>query len=468
MGRVYHATDTELRREVAVKVLAERFAHDAGVRGRFQREALAAARLSGHPNIVTIFDIAECRGRPMIVMEYLEGGSLEARIRGHDGCPPAQVLSWLEQAARALDTAHAAGVVHRDVKPGNLLLDRNDEVHVGDFGIASAVGLDSNTETGTVLGTAGYLSPEQARGERATAASDRYGLAVVAFELLAGRRPFEAASTTAEAVGHATSPIPSIHRTKGELPATFDAVFERALAKDPAARYPSAAEFVAALRAAAHADVADTGWILPAEPAPPTAVTRVAPPARVPPPAAPIPPTRSRSPWLVPLLLLVLLAAGALAAYAATRGGSGHARAARHRPVKVVTVTTPGRTHEKTVTLPAPPPVTVPVTATESPPPPTTQAPSGGTSGAALNGEGYAKMKAGDYAGALPLLEQAVQQLNGTGSIDEAYADYNLAYTHYALGQCTDVLSLLDRSEAIQGRRVEIDRLRHDAQKGCG
>jgi len=470
MGRVYRATDSELQREVAVKVLAERYAHDAGVRGRFQREALAAARLSGHPNIVTIFDIAECRGRPMIVMEYLEGGSLEARVRGQGGCPPAQVLNWLEQAASALDAAHAAGVVHRDVKPGNLLLDRNDEVHVGDFGIASAVGLDSSTETGTILGTAGYLSPEQARGERATAASDRYGLAVVAFELLAGRRPFEAASTTAEAVGHATAPIPSIHRAKGELPATFDKVFERALAKEPDARYPSAAEFVAALRAAAHEDVADTGWILPGETAvpttAPTAATKVAAPTRVPPPPAPVPQPRSRSPWLLPLLLLALLVAGALAAYAATRGGSGHANAARHGPVRTVTVTTPGHPVQKIVTAPAPPPVTVPATA--STPPPTTQSANGGASGEALNSEGYARMKAGDYAGALPLLEQAVEQLNGTNSIDEAYADYNLAYTHYALGQCTDVLALLDQSQAIQGRRSEIDRLRHDAQKACG
>ena len=162
MGRVFHATDSELRRDVAVKVLADRYADNEDVRARFRREALAAARLSGNPNIVTIFDVGEYQGRPMIVMEYLAGGSLEARVQGRDGCPPAQVLAWLEQAAQALDAAHAAGVVHRDIKPGNLLLDRRDQVHVGDFGIASAVGLDSFTETGTILGTAGYLSPEQA------------------------------------------------------------------------------------------------------------------------------------------------------------------------------------------------------------------------------------------------------------------------------------------------------------------
>jgi serine/threonine-protein kinase len=463
MGRIFRATDRELRREVAVKVLADRYADDVGVRARFQREALAAARLSSHPNIVTIYDIAECNGRPMIVMQYLEGGSLEARVEGHGGCPPGQVLDWLEQAAGALDAAHAAGVVHRDIKPGNLLLDGNDQLHVGDFGIASAVGLTSLTEAGTILGTAGYLSPEQARGERATDASDRYSLAVVAFELLAGRRPFESASTTAEATRHANAPVPSIHDFKAELPATFDPVFERALAKDPAARYPSAAELVAALRGALAQDAGTTAWVVPAHAGPPTAVTEVTrrPP---PPPYAASPGRRSR--WLLPLLLGVLLAAGVAAAYAATRGGKGHRNAARRHPVTIVhTVTTPGRTLEKTVTAPAPPPVTQQPPATT---PPATTQPVSGATGTTLADEGYAKMQAGDYNGALPLLEQAVQQLGGTGSLAEAYADYNLAYTRYALGQCTDVLSLLDDSQAIQGHRTEIDRLRAEAQKACG
>jgi eukaryotic-like serine/threonine-protein kinase len=449
MGRVFRATDRELRRDVAVKVLADRYADNDDVRARFRREALAAARLSGNPNIVTIFDVAEHHGRPMIVMEYLDGGSLEARVDGQDGCPPAQVLGWLEQAAGALDAAHAAGVVHRDIKPGNLLLDRRDQVHVGDFGIASAAGLDSLTETGTILGTAGYLSPEQARGERATAASDRYSLAVVAYELLAGRRPFESESTTAEAVRHATAPVPSIHGAKSDLPPAFDRVFRRALAKDPAARFPSAAEFVAELRAALHEDAGATGRIVPAWPMP-TSVTE------------PIAPGRARSHrWVLPLLLLLLIGGG-MAAFAATRGGSSHPRSAKSKPVTIVhTVTQPGRTIEQTVTAPAPQP---PTTGSTVAPP---QTPVSHPSGTELNSEGYAKMRAGDYEGALPLLEQAVRQLSGTGSIGEAYADYNLAYTRYALGQCTDVLVLLDHSESIQGRRSEIDALRRDARKGC-
>src|SRR6266511_1030767 len=162
MGDIFRAEDEELGRTVAVKVLSERYASDASIRTRFEHEALAAA------------------------------------------------LSWLEQAAAALDSAHRSGVVHRDVKPGNFLLDPSGALKVADFGIASTAGMESLTMTGTVLGTAGYLSPEQAQGERASAASDRYALAGVAFELLTGRRPFESDSPTAEAAAHAHAPVPSV------------------------------------------------------------------------------------------------------------------------------------------------------------------------------------------------------------------------------------------------------------------
>ena len=173
MGDIYRATDSVLGRDVAVKILAGRYAQDESVRERFTREALSAARLSGEPNIVTIFDVGEHNGRPYIVMEYLAGGSLDDVLRASGAQPPQRVFAWLEQAGRALDAAHARGIVHRDVKPGNLLLDRDGNVHVADFGIASAAGMDSLTMTGTVLGTAGYLSPEQAQGERGAAARVR-------------------------------------------------------------------------------------------------------------------------------------------------------------------------------------------------------------------------------------------------------------------------------------------------------
>lgn len=419
MADVYAATDEELGRDVAVKVLAARYAEDEAFRRRFRREALAAARLSGHPQIVTVFDVAEHAGRPLIVMELLPGGSLAERA-ARAPCPPAQVLDWLDDAAAALDAAHAAGVVHRDVKPGNLLLDAHGGVKVADFGIASAAGLDSFTHTGTVLGTAGYLSPEQARGERADAASDRYGLAVVAWELLTGRRPYAAPTPTAEAAAHVQAPVPSITAANPSLPRTYDAIFERALAKDPARRPATAAGLVGELRRAPAGDAGDT-WISSTAPAP----------------------ARGGRRW--PVALVTLLAAGGVAAAVlATRDGNTP-------PAVLRTVTRPGTTVERTVT-------TRPTTAA---------APSTEASGTSLNDEGFARMRAGDYQGALPLLERAVAKLDGTRSLGEAYADYNLAYTRFALGDCADVLALLDESQRIQGHRSEITRLRHDARTRC-
>jgi serine/threonine-protein kinase len=428
MADVYAATDEELGREVAVKVLAARYAEDESFRRRFQREALAAARLSGHPHIVTIFDVAEHDGRPLIVMELLTRGSLAERVEGGPS-PPAQVLDWLDDAASALDAAHAAGVVHRDVKPGNLLLDDQRAVKVADFGIASAAGLASLTRTGTVLGTAGYLSPEQARGERATPASDRYGLAVVAWELLTGRRPFEAPTATAEAAAHVRSPVPSITAARPSLPRSYDEIFARALAKDPAQRPSTAAGLVGELRRALEDEAGDT-WVVPS--------------ART--------PVRRRRRWPIALAAL-LVAAGVIAAVLATRDDNG-------QPAVVRTVTRPGTTVERTVT--AQPTTVQPTTV-----PPTTTAAAPDASGTTLNDEGYARMQANDFQGALPLLEQAVAKLDGTASLAEAYADYNLAYTRFALGDCTDVLTLLDESQRIQGHRSEITRLRHDARKRC-
>jgi eukaryotic-like serine/threonine-protein kinase len=435
MGEIYHATDTSLGRPVAVKVLAERYAEDDSVRDRFTREALAAARLSGDRNTVTIFDVGEWHGRPFIVMEYLPGGSLEEVLRERGAQEPGQVLEWLEQAARALDAAHANEIVHRDVKPANLMLDREGDVHVADFGIASAAGMDSLTKPGTVLGTAGYLSPEQASGERATPASDRYGLAVVAFELLTGSRPFENESPTAEAAAHVHAPIPSISALAPDLPRELDGVFERALAKDPAARFPSCAEFVGALRAAL-ADAAGETRTLPfAEPPAALPVGR-----------------RPRVLW--PLALAGLLAAAlvgiALAAVMTDDNESSRTTPATPRVTTVVT-TAPGTTEQVTVTTQPAPETTVPTEA----------------SGAELNDQGFTLMQAEDYQAALPLLQQAVEKLSGSGELTEAYASYNLAFTRLQLGQCDGVIELLDRSEAIQGHRKEIDKARKQFEKDC-
>ena len=416
MGEIFRVTDTALGRAVAVKVLAERYAQDQQVRERFTREALAAARLSGNSSIVTIYDVGEHAGRPYIVMEYLGGGSLEQRLREQGAQPPGRALEWLEQAASALDAAHRAGVVHRDVKPANLLLDRHDRVHVADFGIASAAGLGSLTETGTVLGTASYLSPEAAQGAQTTPASDLYSFAVVAFELLTGRRPFEGGSVAAEAAAHVTGEIPSACEMNPELPCELDPVFRRALAKDPGQRYGSAAELVAALRGALD-DAAGTTSVIP----------------------APVRHTARRSRVLPLLLVLGLLAIGAGIAYALIgAGGTDRPRAS----VSIKTVTEQGTTVQQTVTAQAPPATTTAAAPSSDP--------------AALNDQAWSLMQQGRYEDALPLLEQAVPQLQGRGDLTEAYASYNLGYTLVQLGRCSEAIPYLEQSRAIQPDRKEV------------
>jgi eukaryotic-like serine/threonine-protein kinase len=431
MGEIFRAEDADLARIVAIKVLADRYANDEAIRARFTREALAAARLSNAPSTVTIFDVGEHDDHPYIVMEYLAGGSLADRLASDGAQPIGRSLDWLAQAAAALDAAHASGVVHRDVKPANLLLDNDNRVKVADFGVASAVGLGSLTEAGTVVGTAGYLAPEQARGEKATPASDRYALAVVAFELLTGTRPFERESSTAETLAHVSAPIPPASSLNPELPSQVDDALARGLAKEPEHRYNSAADLVHALR-----DALDDA----------AGATTVA-------ALAPVAPSRERR-WLAPLIALgaLLLAAGILAAALLARDDPNEAAKTVPRTVKE-TVTLPATTVVQTVTTEAA------TTAPETP------APSGNPS--ELNDQGFELMQAGNYEAALPLLEQAVAGLSGSGETAEAYASYNLAATRLALGRCDGVLELLDRSEQVQGKRKEITRLRHEAEKSC-
>jgi len=437
MGDVYRATDTTLGRTVAVKVLAERYADAEDVKRRFKNEALAAARLSGAPYTVTIFDVGEANGQAFIVMEYLEGGSLEQQLQA--GKPDtAAVIRWLQQAAAAIDAGHAAGVVHRDVKPGNLLLDGRGDVHVADFGVASAVGLDSLTITGTVLGTAGYLSPEQAQGQRATPASDRYALAVVAWELLTGTRPYESESATAEAAAHVNAPVPAISRAGG--PPELDPVFERALAKDPRARYASAMDFVADLRHALRQAAGATGELATVQEEVHVRGNR-----------------SPRWPLAAALLLVALGLLGAGLAMAGVIGGDSDPQTTT--VVQRQTVTRRGETVTTNVTVttaPEPPPAPTP-----TPPAPTPPISSG--SGAQLTDEATGLLRQGRWSEAEAVARQAVAKLKGSGQVYEAYAEYDLGRALAEQGKCPEALQHLNRSEQLQGHRSQID----DARSRC-
>jgi serine/threonine-protein kinase len=243
MSTVHLALDLRLERRVAVKLLAEHLADDPAFVSRFQREAQAAARLV-HPNIVQVFDSGrdERSGQYFIVMEYIEGSSCAEILRDDAWMEVDDAVAILEQACDGLDYAHRHGVIHRDVKPGNLLRSLEGEVKLADFGIAKAAEQSSITQVGSVLGTAAYLAPEQARGEEAGAQADLYALGVVAYQLISGRLPYEASSLTELAL-----------KQQQEVPASLDSLVAAvtpelaeaigiALALDPQDRYDSARE----------------------------------------------------------------------------------------------------------------------------------------------------------------------------------------------------------------------------------
>src|SRR3954454_16403427 len=248
LATVQLAVDTRPERNGADKLLAEHLAGDPSFVSRFRREALAAARLV-HPNIVQVFDFGADvhSGRQFIVMEYVDGNSCAELLRDRGPMPPRDAVEILTQACRGLDYAHRNGVVHRDVKPGNLLVSTDAVVKLADFGIAKAAEQSDITKVGSVLGTAAYLSPEQARGDPAGAASDLYALGVVSYQLLAGRLPYEAASLTDLARLQETSPPPRLSDLNPDVPPALADAIMVALHRDPERRYADAADMEHAL-----------------------------------------------------------------------------------------------------------------------------------------------------------------------------------------------------------------------------
>ena len=252
MGVVYLAEDQELGRRVALKLLPDEVAGDADFRARFERESRLAASLD-HPNIIPIFEAGELAGTVYLAMRYVEGTDLAAALRDDPPSPDA-ACQILMQVATALDAAHARGLVHRDVKPANVLLDpgagdaRGVHAYLTDFGLTKEAGSASGaTRAGTFLGTLAYMAPEQVDGREVGARADEYSLAAMAFEALAGHVPFQRAQEIAVAMAHLKDPPPSAVSLRPSLPPGVDAVLARGLAKDPEARYPTCAAFVAAL-----------------------------------------------------------------------------------------------------------------------------------------------------------------------------------------------------------------------------
>ena len=243
MSSVYRAFDPTLERHVAIKLMHRDISNDADQLERFRREARAVAQLN-HPHVVTVIDAGEDDGNPYIVFEYVEGETLKDRIRRLGRLPVAEAVAYAVEIGRALECAHSHMLVHRDVKPQNVLIDPDGRAKVTDFGIARSLEAQGLTATGRVLGTTDYVSPEQALGHEVTAQSDIYSLGIVLYEMLTGEAPFKADTQVAVAMKHVREPLPDVQRRRPEISAALAAVVERATAKETANRYATIEEMV--------------------------------------------------------------------------------------------------------------------------------------------------------------------------------------------------------------------------------
>lgn len=326
MARVFLAQDESLHRQVAVKVLADRHSDDPHFIERFQREARAAARLN-HPNIVQVYDQSQTAGMSYIVQEYVEGETLKDLIRRESPIEPRRAITIGLQILAALRVAHQQGVIHRDVKPQNILVQPDGKIKVADFGIASA-GDTEMTEAGSIVGTAQYLAPEQARGLPVGPPADLYAVGIVLYEMLSGRVPFEGEAAVTVAMRHVQEAPEALTDRNPLVPVALESVVMRALSKDPTQRYQSADQMGIELdRVRQGLPISDETAVIGAAT---IAMTQLASETLVAPPLPPreAPPTRGGNPnrkrlWILLIIVGIVLLAGIAGVYAFTRGGSG-------------------------------------------------------------------------------------------------------------------------------------------------
>ena len=306
MSTVYRARDQVLERTVAIKLMNREITEDSDQLERFRREARAVAPIS-HPHIVTVIDAGEDEGRPYIVFEYVEGETLKARIRRTGGLPVTEAVAYAIEIARALGCAHANHVVHRDVKPQNVLIDEEGSAKVTDFGIARTLDEDGLTADGRVLGTTDYVSPEQALGHDVTGQSDIYSLGIVLWEMLTGEVPYRGENQVAVAMKHVREPLPDVQQRRPQVSASLASVIDGATAKDLGRRYKTAEELASDLEDVLAIETARAGEAAPGEA---TAVLRALPERkkrRL--------PLRLRVPNLAVIVLVIVIAAIGVGVY---------------------------------------------------------------------------------------------------------------------------------------------------------
>jgi serine/threonine-protein kinase len=442
MATVLLAEDERLGRQVAIKRLHAESPEDTAQ--RFRREARLGASLN-HPNLISVYDIVTDDEGVLIVMEYVDGETLRDAIdRGP--LPPARAIEVLRGLASGLDHAHAEGIVHRDVKPANVLLGRRDgQVKLADLGIATAVEGTRITKSGTVMGTASYMAPEQLEGHRAGPEADIYSLAIVAWEALSGRRAYDGRTPIEIAHRKAAEPPPSLAEAWPDAPPAAVAALQRAMGADPASRPRSATAFVDELERALES--------VPAAP-PPTKPIATGPwtPARS-------GPRRTRLLPVVALLGALLIAGAAVIAFA-----GGDSSPAKHQPAVAA--------HKKKAHKKKSHKTATPATAS-TPPAPAASAPqptsNGVATGPALNDQGYKLTVAGKYTEAVPVLQKAVRAFPpGTTDLNYQFALFNLGHALRLAGRPAEAIPVLEQRLKNPNQRPTVQAELDAARRAAG